>query len=200
MNWLDIVLIAIVVVVAYMGMKTGLIGAVFTAVGGYVGWLIAGQASDNLGGLFDKSLSNDTLVTVISYAIIVILGLIVGGIIYRIASPFITVATLGLSSMVDKLGGLALGIVLGLAIAGAVIMAAARLAYNFDIPDGGISGGVAERIPNVEETRERVEEALTESAIVELFINVTDGIPGDALGFVPSDFRVSLDILEKNIE
>ena len=45
-----------------------------------------------------------------------------------------------------------------------------------------------------------MEEALTESAIVELFINVTDGIPGDALGFVPSDFRVSLDILEKNIE
>jgi uncharacterized membrane protein required for colicin V production len=200
MNWLDIVLIAIVVVVAFMGMKTGLIGAVFTAVGGYVGWLIAGQASDNLGGLFDKSLSSDTLVTVISYAIIVILGLIVGGIIYRIVSPFITVATLGLSSMVDKLGGLALGVVLGLAIAGAVIMAAARLAYNFDIPEAGIAGGVAERIPNVEETRERVEKALTESAIVELFINVTDGIPGDALGFVPSDFRVSLDILEENIE
>ena len=200
MYWLDFVLIAIVVVVAFMGMKTGLIGAVFGAVGGYVGWLIAGQASDNLGGLFDKSLSNDTLVTVISYAIIVILGLIVGGIIYRIVSPFITVATLGMSSMVDKLGGLALGLVLGLAIAGAVIMAAARSAYNFDFPEAGIAGGVAERIPNVEETRERVEEALTESAIVELFIDVTDGIPGDALGFVPSDFRVSLDILEENIQ
>ena len=200
MNWFDFVLIAIVAVAAYMGMKTGIIGAVFAAVGGFIGWLLAGQSSDHLGSFFDGSLSNDTLITVISYAITVILGLIVGGFIYRMVRPFITLATLGLSSMVDKMGGLALGLILGVVIASAIIMAAARFTYNFDIPKEGIAGQVAQRIPNVEETRERVEEALRESAIVDIFVEVSDDIPANALGFVPSDFRVSLDILDANIK
>ena len=55
MNWFDIVLIAILAVAAFMGMRTGLIGAAITAIGGIIGWLIAGRLSDKVGGLFGDS-------------------------------------------------------------------------------------------------------------------------------------------------
>ena len=200
MNWIDLVVIAVIVVGAVVGMKTGLIGAVIGAAGAFIGWLVASQVSDNVGGLFDSSLSNDTWVTVIVYAGIIIVALVLAGFVAKVIRPFLTVATLGLSSMVDRLGGLALGFVLGLAISGALILVLARFAYDFEIPEEGVAGAVAERIPNVEETRERLEDDLADSALVGIFIDIADAIPGNTLGFVPTDFKSSLDILEETIE
>jgi len=87
MNWLDIALIIILVLGLLWGMKTGLIGAIFTAVGILVGWVLAGQVADDIGGLFESSLNSDTLVTVVSYAIIIIASVVIIGFIGKIAKP-----------------------------------------------------------------------------------------------------------------
>ena len=207
MNWLDYVLIAVLVVGALMGMKIGLIGAAFTAVGMLVGWLLAGQWSDDVGALFGDSLSNDTIVTVLSYAIIIGAAVAVSRVAAKFIKPLLTVFTLGLSGMVDRLGGLALGLLFGAAISGAIIMALARLTYDFDtsavtglVPEQ-VAGQVArieEQLAKVEDVREQLETSLTGSQLVSVFITVTDAIPADALGFVPSDFKAALDILEAN--
>ena len=199
MNWLDIVLVVIVGVGAFRGMSIGIIGAAITAAGVFIGWLLAGQLSDDVGGLFDSSVSNDTLVTVISYAIIIIIAVAVATYVGRIVRPILTVATLGLSSMVDKVGGLALGLVFGLAIAFTIVIAMARFTYDFEVPEEGVVGTVAGRIP-VENTRDSLENALDGSAIVPVVVDVADAIPASALGFVPSDFKKSLEILEQNID
>ena len=190
-----------------MGMKIGLIGAAFTAVGMLVGWLLAGQWSDDVGALFGDSLSNDTIVTVLSYAIIIGAAVAVSRVAAKFIKPLLTVFTLGLSGMVDRLGGLALGLLFGAAISGAIIMALARLTYDFDtsavtglVPEQ-VAGQVArieEQLAKVEDVREQLETSLTGSQLVSVFITVTDAIPADALGFVPSDFKAALDILEAN--
>jgi len=43
LNWVDFVLIGIVVVAALIGMRIGIIGAGFNVIGVIVGWLLAGQ-------------------------------------------------------------------------------------------------------------------------------------------------------------
>ena len=195
MNWLDIVIVAVVVIAALAGAKTGLIAAAFTAVGILIGLPLAGQISDKIGGLFDEATTSDTVVTVVSYAIIVIAALVIGGVVARIIRPFLSAATLGLAGMADKLGGLGLGAIIGLAVSGGLILGMARFAYNFEVPEL-----VADRIPDVAQTRESVEGALTDSVLVPIFIDITDAIPASALGYVPSDFKASLDILEKKLD
>lgn len=199
MNWFDFVIIAIILVSAFVGMKIGLVWAAITAIGAFVGWLVAGQLSDDLGDLFRDSLSNDTLVTVISYAIITVLSIALASIVGKFVRPVLTIATMGMLSLVDKAGGLLVGIIVGLAISGALIMALARFTYNFETPTEGAAGGVVGLV-KVENTKDFVEDALVGSAIVGAFIDVTDALPGDSLGFVTSEFRVPLDILEKKIE
>jgi len=76
----------------------------------------------------------------------------------------------------------------------------ARFTYNFELPDEGIAGTVADRIPRVQSTRDSVEGLLMESAIVPTFVNVADALPASALGFVPSDFRAAFDILKSRID
>ena len=209
MNWLDFVILAIVIVGAVTGMRIGLIRAAFTVVGAFVGWLLAGQLSDDIGGLFDASLSNDTYVTVISYAIIIVAAVAVANIVVKFVRPLLTIFTLGMSSMVDRLGGAGLGLVSGIAIASVFIIVLGRLTYDFDIGTltGAIPDRAAERVTvlkdqsaSIENARDRLETALTESALVSIFIDVTDAIPASTLGFVPSDFKAALDIVESRID
>ena len=213
MNWLDFVLLAILVVGAFMGMRMGIIGAVFIAIGAFVGWLLGGQFSDDIGGLFDSSLSNDTLVTVVSYAIIIVASVAVANFVVKFVRPLLTVFTLGMSSMVDKMGGLALGLLVGIAISSVLIIVLARLTYDFDTTSitGAVTGTVPsqvaeqvtvldDQIARIEDAKEQLETSLTDSALVSLFIDVTDAIPASTLGFVPSDFKAALDILESKID
>ena len=223
MNWLDIALIVTLVLGLLWGMKAGLIGATFTAVGILVGWVLAGQMAGDIGGLFESSLNSDTLVTVVSYAIIIIASVVIIGFIGKIAKPILTTATLGMSGMVDKLGGLALGLVIGLAIAGVFITGMARFAYNFTIQTPGVEavapgitgtaiGGQAAAatgsltdaigdvsLPIVDDKKQTVEDSLTESTIVPIFMDIQGALPADALGFIPADFALALDILQAEI-
>ena len=116
MNWLDVVILAILILAAYKGMGVGLIGTAVIAAAGFIGWMLAGQLADDLGGYFEK-LSNDTLVTTISYVAIIATSVAVGTIVSKFIKPLLTVATLGLSGIVDKLGGVALGLAFGASVA-----------------------------------------------------------------------------------
>ena len=49
MNWFDYLLLAIIAAGAVAGMRLGVIGAAFMAVGGLVGWMLAGRLSDGRG-------------------------------------------------------------------------------------------------------------------------------------------------------
>lgn len=197
MNWLDFVFVAIVMVGAYLGMRTGVIRAAFTALGAVVGIMIAGQLSDDVAARFAGSTSDDTVVTVITYAVIILLAVAVARIAAGLVRKLLSVLFLG---FVDRLGGLALGMVGGVAISVAAVIGMAELTYNFEIPGEGLAGKVLESAPEVVEAKEKLKEALIGSALVPRFINITDALPANALGFVPSDFQVALDALEQQIE
>jgi membrane protein required for colicin V production len=197
MNWFDFVILAILAVGAFHGLKSGLIGASLTAVGVVLGVFLAGQLSDDVGALLTDSISNDTLVTVTSYAIIFVAVMVGAWIVKRILRTVISILFLG---WVDKLGGLALGVLAGAAISGALITGMARLTYNFEIPPGGLPQEIVGNVLPLAEAKGWLEDTLTGSALVPTFINLTEAIPADALGFVPADFRVALEILEAQIE
>ena len=199
MNWFDFVIVAILVAGAVIGMRTGIIGAGLTAAGVLVGFFLAGQFSGDVGEIVSAGATGDTWVTVFAYVVIIGASVFVSRIIAKMVRPILTVATLGLSGMVDKLGGVGLGLVLGALISGALILATARLAYDFEVPEEGAAGRVAERIPieTVEDTRETLEDALSDSQFASILVDVADALPFDSFGFIPSDFETSLEVLEE---
>ena len=145
-------------------------------------------------------MASDTIVTVLAYIIIMALSLVLARIIWKVARPIINLATLGIVGVADRVGGIVVGAILGIVIASAIIIVLARFTYNFEVPDTGIQGELAGKVPIVRDTKEAIEGALTDSATVPAFINFTNALPGSALGFIPSDFKISLEILESNIE
>lgn len=192
----------VVVLSGYAGLKVGLIQAALVFSAMVVGWVLAGQVSNKVGGLFDSSLSNDTIITVATYVALMIAAIVMSGFVARVVKPILSIFTLGLTSMADKLGGLALGLLLGFVIVLAVIVAGARLTYDFDtnILDGNVPAGITKQLPEISDVWEGLEKALTESETAAIVVNITDALPAGALGIAPSDFGIALDILGFVIE
>ncbi len=202
MGWLDIVLLAIIVVAGLGGMRLGLIRAAFIVVGLLIGWLVAGQLSDDIGSALGGSTSSDTLVTTVSYAVIVAASALAAAYAVKLVRPMLAVLTMGLSGLVDRLGGLVLGLLLGIAVAGTIVIAGARLTYDFDSSTltDSVPGQGADRLPEVDGVRDSLETALVASNLAGIIVDVADALPAGALGLAPSDFEVALDLLGDEIE
>ncbi len=197
MNWLDLVLVIIVGLSAFVGLKIGLIRSAFTALGILVGSVLGGQLSDDIGGIFSGVITNSAVATVTSYAIIITICLGVAGIAATIVRKVVNLLFMGWA---DKLGGSALGVGAGAVMAAAMIMGMANLTYSSEVGDE-IANKVLNSTLDSEKAKKRLEDGLTNSSLVEAFIGVVETVPASTLWFVPSNFRDALDVLsERQLE
>jgi membrane protein required for colicin V production len=109
MNWLDVVIIVLLVIPTVIGLKTGVIKILFTVVGVIVGVILAGRFSDSLAGLL-TFIDNPGWAKTAAFAIIMIGVLIVAGALAALLSSVISAVLLG---WVNHLGGAILGLLLG---------------------------------------------------------------------------------------
>ncbi|MQF82696.1 CvpA family protein [SAR202 cluster bacterium AD-802-E10_MRT_200m] len=206
MNWFDIVLVLTILSGTYIGLRTGLVLAAFSCLGLIIGVLLAGQFSDDLGNKLTGSISSGTIVTVISYTVIIISSFLIARSAGIIVRKIVSSLFLGFT---DRLAGTILGATAGIVVAGALITGMARLTYNFELPNTSLealSGNEfvketsAEYLPEILNTKQFLETSLTSSSITPIFIATTDLLPNSAFGFLPSEFGLALDILEQKLE
>ncbi len=194
MNWLDIVLIGLVAFGALRGLRIGLLGAAVNVVALAIGWLAAAQVANVVSGLAVRFGLSGAMLTSGSYIVAMLLAVVAVHYLWKVTRPALETATMGLASMVDRIGGLALGVVIGVAMSGALILALAVFTYEFP-SSGRLSAGPLV----VEDTRVELNRALTGSVGVEVFVNAVQGLPAGALGFVPSNLMTSLELVESGI-
>lgn len=192
MNWLDIVLIGILAFGALRGLRIGLLGAIVNVAALLVGWLFAAQIANVVAGqLGNLGVTSGFVVSALYYALIALI--VVGAALaWRVVRGPLGIATLGLSSTVDKVGGLLLGLLIGLALSAALLLALARLTYSLPSDD---AFQMLERV----DVNIGMETALVESVGARIFVGVVDDLPASALGFVPVAFAESLDMLERRL-
>jgi membrane protein required for colicin V production len=117
MNWLDIVIVVVVIIAALAGLKVGIIKALLTVAGVVVGVILAGRLSPWLGERL-TFISSTGAAKVTAFAIILIVVIII----FMVAAIFLNKV---LSSMalgwVNRLGGAVLGLFLAGLFCGAVL-------------------------------------------------------------------------------
>ena len=185
MNWLDFILIVILVIGLLVGLRIGILGALYCTVVVFLGWLAAAQLGSLVGMVFELFLEDDQIATVVSFTVIMGIVVYLGAMIWPSIRKGLGVGTMGASNAVDRIGGLIVGIVLGVAVSGALLVGIMGLTYGFDSTD--------------ESVREGLETALIDSAFVPLFVQGAYALPGDSLGLIPGDFQTSLEALRDSI-
>lgn len=120
MNWVDVVIIVVMLFGAYMGYKHGLIRTLFTFAGLLAGLAIAGQYSDNLA---DKlSPSHAQWAAILSFVLILFAVIIAANLVGKVAKVFFKLMLMG---WLDTIGGTVVGLVVGaFAIAGLLTIVA----------------------------------------------------------------------------
>ena len=188
MNWLDGVIIALIVIGALIGFRIGVLRGLFLAAGVLVGFIVAAQASEPLAGVLTNSVGRDSVATVIAYGIIAAIVLIVTQKAARFAGGVMRFLFLG---PLDSVGGAFLGAFACLVIGGAAIAVLARLAFL--VPDLPL-----ESLGPVQ-VRDEIRDTLVESNIAEMYVDIRNALPASALGLIPGDFDTVFDVLDQQI-
>ncbi len=164
MNWLDIVIIVIAGICAYIGWRQGLIRAAFSIVGLIVGIVVAGQLADVLA----EKISGAQWAYFVSFAIILIVVLVIANIVGGILKQFTKFLMIG---WLDSLGGLVLGFFIGAIAIAAILSSAGAWA---SLPEHDIA----------EAARQGMSKAIGDSFLAELLIDKFRLV----LGLLPSKF------------
>ena len=191
MNWLDFVIGFVALVGLFIGWRVGLLGAIFNALGVFVGIFLGAQFSDDIAGWITDQGAADSIATVLSYVVIIIAVFAGAQMAKNIVKKRLNLVFRG---WVGTLGSVAVGALLGFGLAGALILGLAS--FSSDLPTEGALGTIVEMTG----LRGSLQDTMVESSLIPVFIDVTDAIPGSALGFVPGDYRLALEQLELRIE
>ena len=116
MNWLDIVIIVVAVLLGLAGLRQGIIRTVFGIAGLIGGIVLAGRYYGGLAALLSPA--GATWANIAAYAIILLATLIVAGVVGSLVAKVVHFAALG---WLDRLVGFILGIVIGGLLCAAVL-------------------------------------------------------------------------------
>ncbi len=117
MNWLDIIILALIVIPTLIGLKVGIIKAVLSVAGVVVGVILAGRYY----GVFAEHLtfiSQPNLAQIAAFAIILIGVMIIAAVLASLVKWAVSAVMLG---WVNRLGGAVFGFVLGAIFCGALL-------------------------------------------------------------------------------
>ena len=200
MNVLDWVLIVAFALTALWGYKAGLIDAALNAIAIYIALFLSGLFAGRVLSLITDEVESQAISTAIGYLIIFVAVFIACRIVSTIIKKALKITFMG---WVDNLGGIVVGLVAGVLIAGGVMTVAARYTYVTEADtsgqsESGLEAMIQSAARNYVETgiREKLDEALTESQIVPSLL----GLRSFVIEFAPDDFGVALDILETRID
>ena len=84
MNIFDWFILIVLSISTFYGLRYGLIKAIFSMLGVTVGWILAGQLSGLIGEYLSGTITNESIATVISYGIIMILAIWISNYAYKI--------------------------------------------------------------------------------------------------------------------
>ena len=117
MNWLDIIILVVVVIATFLGLRIGIIKAALSLAGLIVGIILAGRYYVPLSELL-SAIPQADVAKVVAFAIILIGVMVIASVLAAVLKWIASVVMLG---WVNRLGGAVFGLVLGAMLCGALL-------------------------------------------------------------------------------
>ena len=136
MNWVDILVLVILVIAGYKGFKSGLVRmGVFLVVMG-VGLALSSRLTQPISNLLPSMSDNERVQSIIIFLVLIIALIIGAEIINRVLSTIIKVP---LGGMANNLAGTAIGLIVGLVILSALLAGVQKFPFGSMREDIGSS-------------------------------------------------------------
>lgn len=198
MNWLDVAIVALILVCIVWGGKTGLFNTALYGIGLLISWSLSGYASLLVAHIFESNASLSTIVSTLCYVLVLGASIVVVRAVTKLIRPatfIIDVVTVGM----NRVGGLFIGLIIGILATSILICGLARFTYDLNLSfDLSSSTKIdSAQISNkIESTRDFSEKALIGSKSASVFIKVLTTLPSNVFQIVPSQYMAPLKILD----
>lgn len=197
MNWLDISITITFGLGLYAGWRIGLLGITFTSVGMVFAAIFAGSLNNHLEPIIGDLVSSELLSTWISY---IIIFASVFGISQAFKSLFKNFLKMVFLGWIDTVGSIMLGIVMATVLSSTLVSVLSKYSHDLVVQPWNENPNIGEIIVDGTGIPKNVNDALVESTLVPVLLDIRKVIPGSILSFIPGDFYQSLDTLEKQID
>jgi len=147
LNWLDAAIAIVLVILIVLGFRKGLIGSVVPLFGVVIGILLAGRFYGSVAGWLSNWLQSEAQAKIAGFALIFILVMVVALIVAAFMRRFLSLLLLG---WVDKVGGLAFGLVMGAVVCGTLLALASKFfasPLESTIQDSALAGFFLDKFP-----------------------------------------------------
>jgi membrane protein required for colicin V production len=117
MNWLDIVIVVVLAVATFYGLRTGLIKAVLSLAGLIIGVVLAGRYYTALAGRL-TFISQESIAQAVAFGVILIVVMVIAAVLAGLLKWATSLVMLG---WVNRLGGAVFGLIMGGILCGALL-------------------------------------------------------------------------------
>lgn len=117
MSWLDIVILVILAITTFTGLRRGLIKSVLSLAGLIIGIILAGRLYTYVAGLL-TFIQQEGIAEVVAFVLILVVVMIIAAVLASLLKWFASIVMLGWA---NYLGGAVFGLILGAISAGALL-------------------------------------------------------------------------------
>ncbi|MBL52246.1 MAG: hypothetical protein CMG57_09865 [Candidatus Marinimicrobia bacterium] len=199
MNILDIILSIVLIFFSFIGFKKGLIKITLFFLACISGWILAGIFEPSLSKFFPEMSLNQNIISGIIYLVLISITIVISNLLANPVKSLLSIFTFGLSSVIDRLGGLAIGCILSFFIISMILLSLSRITYHFEITEQNKITEFASTTPLVKDKIKSVEEQIKNSNISKFSIHTIKSLNLHNLPIVPSDFSNSFETLYDNV-
>ena len=199
MNILDIILSIVLIFFSFVGFKKGLIKITLFFLACISGWILAGIFEPSLSKFFPEISLNQNIISGIIYFVLISITIIISNLLAKPIKSLLSIFTFGLSSLIDRLGGLVIGCILSFFIISMILLSLSRITYHFEITEKNKITEFASTTPLVKDKIKSVEEQIENSDISKFSIHTIKSLNLHNLPFIPHDFSNSFEILYNNV-
>jgi membrane protein required for colicin V production len=145
MSWLDLVIVVVLAISTFLGLRMGIIKAVLSLAGVIVGVILAGQYYVALADILPFFSETSSAAKIVAFAIILIVVMVIAITLARLLKWAASVMLLG---WVNRLGGATLGLVLGAIFCGALLAIWVKwLGVGSTITESAVSAFLLDKFP-----------------------------------------------------
>tara|TARA_B100000073_G_scaffold73147_3_gene54837 strand:- start:2626 stop:3231 length:606 start_codon:yes stop_codon:yes gene_type:complete len=199
MNILDIILSIVLIFFSFIGFKKGLIKITLFFLACISGWILAGIFEPSLSKFFPEISLNQNIISGIIYFVLISITIIISNLLAKPVKSLLSIFTFGLSSIIDRLGGLVIGFILSFFIISMILLSLSRITYHFEITEKNKITEFASTTPLVKDKIKSVEEQIKNSDISKFSIHTIKSLNLHNLPIIPHDFSNSFEILYNNV-
>ena len=145
MSWLDLVIVVVLAISTFLGLRMGIINAVLSLAGVIVGVILAGQYYVALADVLPFFSETSSAAKIVAFAIILIAVMVIAITLARLLKWAVSAMLLG---WVNRLGGATLGLVLGAIFCGALLAIWVKwLGVGSTITESAVSAFLLDKFP-----------------------------------------------------